>query len=161
MIRKRWFLFTALLSAVLFLGGCKALSSIKPGQFVAKADVQQAFEACQVNPSYLYYYSGPDAYPIAIIGIDRNVNFDTAGLWKPVKNPSEQLAGLIKSIQDRALGLLQFVWGYSLLDNTGKQIGVWYSIPSAVTTVLVKEDGTVMVYTPPLDTYLKLERETR
>lgn len=160
-MRRPMLLFAAVMTAVLLLGGCKTLASIKSGKFEAKADIQKSFEDGQANPSYLYYYSGPDAYPIAIIGIDRNVNFDTGGLWKPIKNPSENLVVFVRSIQDRVLGLMQFAWGFSLMDDTGRQIGTWYSIPSAVTTVLVKEDRTVMVYTPPLDTYLKLERELR
>jgi hypothetical protein len=149
------------LTALFLLAGCKTLASIKSGQFVARGEVRKAFEEGQVNPAYMYYYSGSDAHPIAILGVDKTVKFDTGGLWKPIKNPSENLPPLVKGMDDRVLGLMQVTWGYSLLDDTGKQIGVWYSIPSGTTAVIVREDGTVMIYTPPIDTYLKLERETR
>ena len=49
--------------------------------------------------------------------------------------------------------------GFVILDDKGKQIGVWYSILKATTksSVRMKDDKTVLIDTPDIDTWLQFE----
>jgi hypothetical protein len=38
--------------------------------------------------------------------------------------------------------------GFALFDDKGKQIGVWYSLPDARTSLRMKDDRTVIIFTP-------------
>jgi hypothetical protein len=58
----------------------------------------------------------------------------------------------------RLRGLNQYAWGFDIIDRKNNPIGVWYSIPMATTSVYEKDDGSVIIYTPDLETYLKMER---
>ena len=55
--------------------------------------------------------------------------------------------------------LLNVTYEFELLDRGGKKIGFWYSLLSARTFLRFEEDGTVLLPTPDLDTYEKLEPE--
>jgi hypothetical protein len=46
-------------------------------------------------------------------------------------------------------------YGFAVLDNRGRQIGVWYSILTATAPVRMLEDKKVIIYTPDVDTYGK------
>jgi hypothetical protein len=62
-------------------------------------------------------------------------------------------------MQSKALSIGQFQHGFAILDDKGRQIGVWYSILRAATTVKMTDDQTVMIYQPPLNTYMRYEDE--
>jgi hypothetical protein len=157
MIRRNLFLGPAVFVLFLLCFGCAVLKEYKSGRFVANDEVNKMFETGYVNPDYKYYYSGSDSSPIAIMGLERKLPFDDNELWKPIDEPSKGLKDKIKGMRDRTLGIMHFPWGFAILDNGGKRIGAWYSIPSAITTILIKNDSTIIVYTPNIQTYLKLE----
>lgn len=147
MLRKGclWLLLTGLI-------GCSAMSgpygSINPDK-----GVQQKFDAYQMEPEMNYYYSGPDAYPNAIIGLRKQFVLDN-NLWKPIAPNPEIFKRLIQNMQDKArwTGAPQF--GFIMKDHQGQPIGVWYSILS-IKTMVVKmgKDNLVNVYTPELFIY--------
>jgi len=66
---------------------------------------------------------------------------------------------VIDQMQSMALRIRQSQYGFAVLDDRGRQIGVWYSIPSAMTSVKSIDDQTVLIYTPPLDTYMKYDNK--
>jgi len=48
-----------------------------------------------------------------------------------------------------------FLHGFALFDDKGKQIRIWYSILTATTSLKMKDDHTVIIITPDIDTYLR------
>lgn len=128
------------------------------GSFKATENVTRAFESYQVNPSYNYYYSGPDAHPIALLGLSKKLKLEP-DLWKPLKSPDKQLKEMVAGMQSKLRGHNTSPWGFTIEDERGQRIGIWYSLPQATTIVRMKDKQTAEIYTPPFDTYLKLERE--
>jgi hypothetical protein len=47
-----------------------------------------------------------------------------------------------------------------MFDDNGNKIGIWYSILSAKATLQMKDERTVIIYTPDIDTYLKYEDDS-
>lgn len=128
------------------------------GRFTAADDVTGTFESYKVNPSYNYYYSGPDAHPIALLGLPKKLKLEP-DLWKPVKKPEKQLKELVTGMQSKLRGHNMSPWGFAVEDEKGRRIGIWYSLPQATTIIRMIDRQTAEIYTPPIDTYLKLERE--
>ena len=161
MIGRNFLICFALFVLVLFCLGCGALN--KTGRFEVDQDVQKKYETAYVDPDYHYYYSGGDFFPLAIMGLDKKVPFDGSGLWKPLKvrygqTPSEALADKIYGVREKAFGILRFPMGFVMFDHDGKRIGTWYSIPDALTRIFSKNDGTVVVYTPDNELFLKWDK---
>ena len=143
----------------LLLVGCSGMTHMQWAMFKASDDVKKNFETFQVNPAYNYYYSGPDAAPIAILGVKKELSLEPADLWKTVNTPAV-LEDLVKGMEYRLRGLNQYAWGFDIIDRKNNHIGVWYSIPIATTSVYEKDD-TVVIYTPDMETYLKLEKSVQ
>jgi hypothetical protein len=142
----------AVTCAVLILStGCtgflKGIGSIHPNP-----SVTHAFETTQINPDYHYFYSGSDVYPNAIIGLDKKYALEP-DLWKKTDPAAKEFRDMISEMQTQALQIGQFLHGFTLLDDRGRPIGVWYSIPSAVTAVKMQDEKTALIYQPPMDTY--------
>jgi hypothetical protein len=147
----------ALIVMGLLLVGCAAMTHMQGDAFKASNDVKKNFESYQVNPAYNYYYSGPDAAPIAILGVKKELRLEPADLWKTVDTPA-MLKDLVTGMEYRLRGLNQYAWGFDIFNRQNKQIGIWYSVPIATTSVYEKDDGSVIIYTPDMETYIKMER---
>lgn len=124
------------------------------GKIVPDNEVKNIFETYQVGSDFNYYISGSDVYPHAILGLNKAYILDST-LWKKIELTEAMLQVLVTDMKSKALdsGISQF--GFAVLDNRGKQIGVWYSILSATAPVHMKEDNKVIIYTPDPDTYEK------
>ena len=116
--------------------------------------VTNAFETYQINPGYNYYISGSDVYPNAIIGLDKAYTLDS-DLWKEVEMTPKKLRELVTDMKDKATTVNwgMPVNGFVMFDDKGNQIGVWYSILEAKTFLKMKDNRTVIIYTPDIDTY--------
>ena len=110
-----------------------------------------------VRPELRYYTSGSDLYPNALIGLHRDYRLDPETLWKEVAMTPEKLREIVGFMKTKASEFSQFPHEFELLDTGGKKIGFWYSLLKARTFLRFEEDGTVMIQTPELDTYEKLE----
>ena len=154
-MRKLFSSFIIMLFLVFSFWGCagflKGNGAINPDRSVTRA-----FETFQINPNYNYYYSGSDVYPNALIGLDKKYKIEP-DLWKKMEPAPKDFKDMISQMQSRALSLGQSQYGFAILDDKGRQIGVWYSILNAATTVKMKDDQTVLIYQPPLNTYEKYE----
>lgn len=137
--------------------GCAGLHSGSYGKIVPNMDVTRTFEDHQVNTNFNYYISGSDVYPHAIIGIDKSYTLSSK-LWKKREFTPETLKYLVENIKSKVLEFYETPHGFDILDNEGKNIGNWYSILSARTTVKI-EDHSVIIITPDIDTYEKYEIE--
>jgi hypothetical protein len=126
------------------------------GKIMPNDQVKKDFESYQVSPDMNYFISGSDVYPNAILGLDKAYILDST-LWKKVDLNQASLKELVTYMKNRAIGFGQFQFGFAVLDDQGKQIGVWYSLLSASTGVKMKGDNKVMIYTPDQNTYERFE----
>lgn len=143
---------------VLLSFGCAGLFNGNYGKIVPDWNVMHAFENYQVNPGLNYYISGSDVYPHAIIGIDKRYSLNST-LWKKVEFTPQTLKALVDDMNAKVSEINQTLHGFTILDTKGNDIGNWYSILSAKTTVKI-EDHSVVIITPDIDTYDKYEYET-
>ena len=142
---------------ILLSFGCAGLLNGNYGKIVPDGNVMHAFESYQVNPDLNYYISGSDVYPNAIMGIDKRYSLNST-LWKKVEFTPQTLKSLVDDMKAKVSEINQTLHGFTILDTKGNDIGNWYSILSARTTVKI-EDHSVVISTPDLDTYDKYEIE--
>jgi len=137
---------------LLFLctSGCAGLRVSDYGYIDPSGDVTQAFEDYEVKPGLNYYVSGSDMYPGAIIGIDKRYTLVTE-LWKKREFTTETLKELVLNMQTKAMNLV--VHGFNIVDEDGNDIGDWYSILRATTSVKRIEDNQFIIPPPPLNIY--------
>ncbi len=154
-MRKIFLSFIIILFLVFSFWGCagflKGYGAINPDRFVTGA-----FETFQINPDYNYFYSGSDVYPNALIGLDKKYKIEP-DLWKKIETTSGGFKDMISQMQSKVLSIGQSLHGFAIIDDKGRPIGAWYSILSAATTVKMLDDQTVLIYQPPLNTYLRYE----
>lgn len=122
------------------------------GQIVPDDTVRAQFENYQVNPNLTYYISGSDVYPNAILGLNKEYKL-VSSLWKEIEMTPQVLQTKVFDMKLKALNMGQDQFGFVVLDNRGKQIGVWYSLLTATAPVQMKEDKKVIIYTPDIDVY--------
>jgi hypothetical protein len=123
------------------------------GKIDPDVTTNQAFESYAVNPDYRYYISGSEAIPNAILGLRRNQHLDEATLWTEVQMTPEKMKQFVDSMQQKTRERNVYPHGFTITDDKGQQIGVWYSILEARTFVQRKEDGTVRIDPPRLTIY--------
>jgi hypothetical protein len=106
------------------MAGCAGTGN--HGGLVYNANVKKAFETYQLPPNHAYYYSGPDAFPNAVIGIQKEYLLKSR-FWKPVELTPNMLKGWLGKRGPR--------YGFDLTNNgseilapDGRQIGIWYSV---------------------------------
>ena len=144
---------------IIFLSsGCTGSLFKNYGKITPDGNVTNAFEKYQVNPNYNYYISGSDVYPHAIIGLDKALTLEP-DLWKKVELTPRKLRELVQDMKSKVMALRWnlVLHGFAMFDDNGKQIGVWYSILGAITSLSMKNDHTVIIITPDIDTYLKYD----
>jgi hypothetical protein len=156
LIRRRCFYLIMVLC--MSMVACASLSR-NYGRFIASAEVTKELEGYQVNPDFRYYISGSDLYPNALMGLDRNYHLDPATLWKEVDMSPPQMKAIVDAMKSKVFTLFTTLHGFTLTDNNGRPIGIWYSILKARTFVRINDNGTVRIDTPDLDTYESGDRE--
>ena len=157
---KHWKIAFCAISALILIvsAGCAGTLFKNYGSIVPDGRVTDAFDKYQVNPNYNYYYSGSEVYPSAIIGLDKAYALDS-DLWKKVDMTPAKLREIVMNMKDKAQ-TVNFgvpIHGFAMLDDRGKQIGVWYSILKAKTFLKMKDSNTVIIDTPDIDTWLQFE----
>jgi hypothetical protein len=145
---------------LLFSMGCAGALTKNNGRITPNVDADKAFESYSINPGYNYYFSGSDVYPNALIGLSKTYTLEP-DLWKKIEPTPQEFRDIIKRMQTRAMNHGMNQHGFAILDDKGKQIGIWYSILSARTFVRMNDDRTVVIYTPDQDTYEKRDGEAR
>jgi hypothetical protein len=139
---------------ILLSSGCTGSFFKNYGRITPNGNVTNAFEKYQVNPNYNYYISGSNVYPNAIIGLDKALTLEP-GLWKQIEITPERLREFVQDMKSKVMSLSESMVlnGYAMFDDKGKQIGVWYSILGAETSLNMKDDHTVIIITPKINTY--------
>jgi hypothetical protein len=126
------------------------------GKIVPDDEVRNSFETYQVSADLDYYISGSDVYPFAVMGLNKAYTLDS-DLWKKIELTQAKLQELVLSMKSKAVNFGQSLFGFAILDDQRKKIGVWYSILFAATSVQMKGENRVMIYTPDSDTHNKYE----
>jgi hypothetical protein len=143
--RIRLFLTAALLLLALAATACMT----QQVTFKRDAGVNAAFENAVVLPGYDYYYSGPEAQPLAIIGILRGHRFEQ-GFWKPVALDEAQLKHWVWMIDTATRSTRINYYGAKILAADGSEIGIWYSFLDWVVAEVTPE-GVVILHTPDIN----------
>ena len=120
--------------------------SIKPN-----GKVMKSFETYEVKPDLIYYFSGSEMRPTAIIGVDKRLTLNSE-LWKRI-DATQELKVLIQNIKENVSEYEETLHGFDILDNTGKYIGEWFSILGIHTVIKTGKDNKITITTPPIDTY--------
>jgi len=181
MNRKNWIftLFLVSIAALFLFSGCagmhintQAYGTIRPNTAVT-----QAFESFTVKPDHVYYYSGSDSHPTAIIAIDKRYTLVTK-LWKKrIVDADKALypkdapypLGIKYTLRYYVEGMHQMadshyyvsLTGFDILDEKGNDIGDWYSLLDARTVIRMLGENRVSVTPPPLDLYKRFDRDGR
>jgi len=121
---------------------------IKPDQ-----EVTAAYESFSVRPDRHYYISGPDACPVAVIGIVQSSTLKT-DFWRKQELDSPRMKALVQNMQRKAMERGRTLHGFNILDPHGEAIGDCYSALGVGMTVKKEVDGTVVISTPPMHTDL-------
>ncbi|MFA6412566.1 MAG: hypothetical protein WCW53_07690 [Syntrophales bacterium] len=146
---KRKVGLTMILLMVFLMAGCL---EGRYGNIFPDGQVSKDFDSFKIDPGMNYYYSGPDLYPNALIGLKKQYVLDS-DLWKPIKPTPESFRDMIIHMQDKAREYREFQHGFLMYDDKGQPIGVWYSILKARTFTQMGEGNKVRVYTPDLMIY--------
>ncbi|MHB8808701.1 MAG: hypothetical protein ACYC9M_01640 [Desulfobulbaceae bacterium] len=131
---------------LLLLGGCAASTPQgQQGGLVPTDAVRIIFESNTVLPNHVYYYSGPEAEPEAIIGI--HADFTLQGrYWHKIDLTVEQLQSWNKRI-DNAHRIRFAYKGARIMTPDGRQAGVWYS-KFEETPLCFQDKNTILMDTP-------------
>ena len=137
---------------LLSVAGCAVMGG-PYGNILPDQAVERDFAAFRIDPLMNYYYSGPDVYPNALIGLKKEYELDN-DLWKPLESNPKIFKVKIRAMQEKARFHGGYQYGYAIRDPQGKQLGVWYStLPMKTKIVKMGEANKVIVYTPELDAY--------
>jgi hypothetical protein len=131
------------LIALTALGGC---TMSKYGKLESNPDITRAFEAYQIMPDHTYYYWGTFSKPAAIAGINKNFNLNSE-MWVEIDAQSKDFNKLIDLATFKGVGCGTVPSGFTILDHSGRNVGVWYSTMHAA-AVEVKEDGQIVELAP-------------
>ncbi len=149
MYRQRKTKMILILFMVLFMMG---FSGGRYGNIYPDGQVTKDFDTFKIDPEMNYYYSGPDLYPNALIGLKKQYVLDS-NLWKSFKPTPESFRDMIIHMQDKAQEYREYQHGFIMYDDKKHPIGIWYSILKARTFTQMGEGNKVRVYTPDLMLY--------
>lgn len=131
---------------LLLLGGCASTSPREQqGGLVHTDEVTRLFEANTVLPDHVYYYSGPEAEPEAIIGIQGGLAFQ-GRYWQQIALSQGQLQSWNRRIDNAHRVRLSYK-GARIMSPDERQVGVWYS-KYEHTVIRFPDANTILMYTP-------------
>jgi len=146
MKRTKYVLMVAVVSFMMSLVVSPALALFEGyGSLVASSEVTQAFDGYRLDSDLNYYFSGAESWPDAMIGLNKAYTLDST-LWRKVATTSESFKNLVSGMKSRPSTMTLF--GYAILDDKGKQIGVWYSMFGVRGYVKMVGEKTVDIETP-------------
>jgi hypothetical protein len=150
--------------------GCSGLGKTLPnyGKIQPNSDVTAAFENYIIKPELNYYISGVESEPNVIIGIDKRYTL-VSDLWKyrtftqpmPLRGIPQKgtLRYYVEGMNTKASRFTTTLQGFDIIDNQGNDIGDWYSILIAPTSVKMLGNNKISIAPPPHDIYKRYERE--
>lgn len=145
-MKKIKYLIVALLGLMISMSGSQVLALFNNyGTIVPSSDVLQAFDNNQIDPNLNYYFVGSELWPNAIIGVNNAYTLDSTS-WKKIVATPEVFKKLISGMKSRPD--TSSLYGFAILDNKGRQIGVWYSMMGVIGSVKMESERIVYISTP-------------
>jgi hypothetical protein len=89
--------------------------------------VTENFQSNRAVPDLDYWFSGPESQPLAIIGVEKRLRFDSAKHWMKVGSGEESLQRLTEGMKSRANPMNRNIRGFEMVDERGERVGEWYS----------------------------------
>ena len=142
--RRLWFLAALGLSLLGLLCSC---GSSNYGKLQSSNDITQLFETAQVLPDHVYYYSGLEGVPDAIIGIHPNYTLREKR-WNQVDFNHERLKKWTYRMRYVHLVSPRGSW---ILGPEGDRLGIWFSAQRQTPVRLDRENRLVVTPPPPPD----------
>jgi hypothetical protein len=136
---ERTYLIIILVLCIGFIVFFMSRSGENYGVLKPSDSVTAGFQSHSQAPDLEYYYSGPESYPLAIIGVEKRLRFDSAKHWMKVGPGEDALNRLIEGMQSKALQLNQNLRGFEIVDQRGERVGEWYS--TAEKRAVIKRTG--------------------
>ena len=115
------------------------------GKLKSNKEVTRAFETYHILPDHKYYYRGASSRPTVVAGINQNYSLNLK-LWVEINPKSKDFRILIDRVSNQVGGATH-PWGFTILDPSGKNVGVWYSALGAA-TVKINENGEIVILSP-------------
>ena len=120
------------------------------GSLQRSDEVNRMFKTYRILDGYIYYYSGPEGRPDAIMGIQDDYTLQTTQ-WTPLNTGREALKKGVNSINFYHSNRSQnYPYGFHILGPEGQQLGIWYSIWDW-TTIILEEDNRLRIFPPAVD----------
>jgi hypothetical protein len=138
--KRRWF------TAVIYLGFFFSVVSCATqdyGKLQPSSEITKIFDGSKVLSDHLYYFSGLQGVPDAIIAIHPNYSLDPRG-WQPVDLTSFTLNTLVYRM--RTVGMMN-PRGAWILDSDGNRVGIWFAAQRQ-TAVRLKQNNRVLILPP-------------
>ncbi|MCX5876165.1 MAG: hypothetical protein NT087_07730 [Deltaproteobacteria bacterium] len=132
----------ALLALLLIVAACGRPAYV----FHEDSRINAVLESHHPLPGYTYYYSGPEDFPLAILGIRPEYRLKKE-FWIPVDLTEKKLQGWMEVIDNPHRNLKTRYHGKVIRTADGEEIGIWYS-PQEWSTVELGPDREVSIYTP-------------
>ena len=148
-----WALFVFVMTSLV---GCAALFK-DYGRIEQNGEITQSIGRYRVDPDLNYYISGSTSTPNAIMGLQKSYALDS-DLWKKIEMTPAVMKNLVSNMQLRTVGFGARLQGFMILDDKGRQIGILYSLSDVNTFVKMKDEKTVIINTPSIDTFFKHDR---
>lgn len=125
---------TILLISSLVISGCAATSvgNRNVSTIRESPEVSRKYRSLTIDPNYIYYFSGPESQPDAIMGLEERYTVQSK-FWHQVDLTEEQLDFWVKwgdrqnadeGFSRRYMGRYQ---GAFIVDLQGEVIGDWFS----------------------------------
>lgn len=122
------------------------------GSIRPNGKVTESFESYKEKPDLIYYFSGAETAPTAIIGVDKRLTLDSQ-LWKRIDVTTEKLETLVRNMKTKVSVRDETLHGFDILDNRGMYMGEWFSILGVHGVVKMGKDNKVTIHTHSIDTY--------
>lgn len=126
-----------------FAGGCAIPAN--QGRMIRSGEVAQLIESATVLPDHVYYYTGPEAGPDAIIALDNRYTLKSK-YWIRVDAVAEQLK-LWNRLLDNDTRITNPYEGAWIMTPNDRRAGIWYSKYDQ-NLVRFPDSSTIIIYTP-------------
>lgn len=118
------------------------------GGFRQSPAVEADIQKCTVKPDYEYFTYGSEDFPEVLMAIDRKYDVEP-GIWRKVSLTKDKMKILLDSMNHRAFMDATYpLRGFSIIDDKGKEIGLWYSDFMFTALVVMKEGNRVVISAP-------------
>lgn len=138
--------FTAILLFSMFLSTISGCTMSNYGKLESDKEVTRSFEAHQVLPDHKYYFWGTKSRPVVVVGINEGYELNSK-MWVPIDPEPEEFRRLIDIVSLQGMGDTVQPWGFRILDQSGREAGIWYSASRAA-AVEINESGQIVNLSP-------------